>query len=952
MIGKSTRIGQQPGETINRERPLTFTFNGKSFSGYEGDTIASALAANGVQVFSRSFKLHAPRGIMTAGWVDPNLMVQLGDEPNVRAGHRLVRNGDSVTAQNVWPSLKYDVKSANQMIGRFLVPGFYYKTFMKPQKLWPSYDKLLKQFIHAGKVDTNTPRVSKDKTYANPDVLVAGGGPAGMRAALAAADAGAQVMIVDEDTQLGGHWLFTKSKVAEREALAEKVRNHPNIECHENSVVIARYDGNWFGVVVRYPDGSERLIKTRAQVLVVAAGLIERPYVFAGNDKPGVMLMTGARRLLNRYGVKPGNRAVVFTANEHGDEGIEELRAAGVEIAAVVDGRKGEHIREAQGRGKVERVVLGDNRVIDADLLITSIGWTAPTSLLNMAGDKPVYDTHAARFFPADDLPEDVVATGGIAGDGTDEQQREHAEATGRYAAAKAAEILARWQAASPLESVREAAKTTAQAGKAEPVAPLPRASHPEIYRSTTHGFVDYSEDVKSSDIYTAIGEGYSLTELAKRYTTTTMGPLQGKLEVINTVAVIAEATGRTMNETGTTVWRPPYAPTTLGALAGRNMDPVRYSPMQAWHEAHGAQPLVAGAWIRPEHYGNPDGEVKNVRENVGIIDVTPLGKLDLKGKNVPDLLEYLYTNRWRKLPVGGVRYGVMCGEDGVVFDDGVTGRLGEDHYLMTTTSGGAGAVWELVEEVLQVEHPEWDVTCTPMTTSLASINVAGPKCRELLERISDVDLDPEAFPYMNVRRGNVAGVDNVVLWRIGFTGELSYELHVPAEYGLHVWETLLEVGKDLGVAPFGIEAQRILRLEKGHLIVGQDTDGLTQGFSAALDWAIKLDKDDFRGLPELRWQKEDGPVSQLVAVQPVNGNELPVEAAQIIDGQTNILGRITSSRISPSLGRSICLAQVRTDMSAPGTQLRILQPDGSIIIGRVCEQLSHFDPEGVRGRG
>lgn len=950
--GNSTRVGVQTGETIDRSRPLTFTFNGKSYSGYEGDTIASALAANGVQLFSRSFKYHAPRGIMTAGWLDPNLMVQLGDEPNVRAGHRLVRDGDRVFSQDVWPSLKYDAKAVNQVIGRFLAPGFYYKTFIKPQRLWPAYEKVLKQFVHAGKVDTNTPRVVKDKTYANPDVLVVGGGPAGMYAALAAADAGARVMIVDEDTELGGHWLYSGEKyAAKRKELAEKVRNHPNIECHENSVVTARYDGNWFGVVVRYPDGSERLIKTRAQMLVVAAGLIERPYVFKGNDLPGVMLMTGARRLLNRYGVKPGNRAVVFTANQHGDDGIEELRAAGVHIAAVVDGRNGEYIRAAEGKGKVERVVLGDNRVVDADLLVTSVGWTAPTSLLNMAGDKPVYDAKSARFFPTENMDDNVVATGGIVGDGTDEQQREHAEATGRQAAAKAAQILAKWQAASPLESIRKQAESNGS-GTIPEVAPLPRDPHPELFRSTTHGFIDFSEDVTSDDIFTAVGEGYNLTELTKRYTTTTMGPLQGKLEVINSVAVIAEATGRTMNETGTTVWRPPYAPTTLGALAGRNMDPVRYSPMQSWHEANGAQPLIAGAWIRPEHYGNPAGEVNNVRNNVGIIDVTPLGKLDLKGKNVPDLLEYLYTNRWRKLPVGGVRYGVMCGEDGVVFDDGVTGRLGEDHYLMTTTSGGAGAVWEVVEEVLQVEHPEWDVTCTPVTTSMASINVAGPKCRELLERISDVDLNPDAFPYMNVRRGKVAGVDNVVLWRIGFTGELSYELHVPAEYGLHVWETLLEVGQDLGIAPFGIEAQRILRLEKGHLIVGQDTDGLTQGFSAGLDWAIKLDKEDFRGLPELRWQKEDGPVSQLVAVQPINGDEIPVEAAQIINNNTEILGRITSSRMSPSLGRSICLAQVRTDMATPGTQLRILQPDGSIILGKVCEELSHFDPEGVRGRG
>ncbi len=476
--------------------------------------------------------------------------------------------------------------------------------------------------------------------------------------------------------------------------------------------------------------------------------------------------------------------------------------------------------------------------------------------------------------------------------------------------------------------------------------------SHPALFRASTHGMVDFSEDVSSSDIATAAREGYDSAELVKRYTTATMGPAQGKLELVNTVAVLAEATGSTIAATGTTVWRPMYVPVTLGALAGRIFEPVRRSPMQPSHDRLGARPLVAGQWIRPDHYGDPAAEVRAVRERDGIIDVTPIGKLDLRGPDVAKLLNLLYINKWSKLGVGRVRYGVMCAEDGVVLDDGVTGRLGEDHYLMSTTSSGAASVWEWVENWLQTEHPGWQVHVTPVTTAYASINVAGPRSRELVGRLVEgVDLSEDAFGYMNVRTGRIAGVDDCVLWRIGFTGELSYELHVPAGYGLHVWEALLEHGRDLGVSPFGVEAQRILRLEKGHLIVGQDTDGLTKAYSAGLDWAIKLDKDDFAGRTELVWQQADGAGPRLVGVQPVDGSVVPPEASQIVGEGSRILGRITSSRMSPTLGRSICLAQVDAAFAAPGTQLTVYLPDGRRIAARVTDQLAHVDPEGARQR-
>jgi sarcosine oxidase subunit alpha len=464
---------------------------------------------------------------------------------------------------------------------------------------------------------------------------------------------------------------------------------------------------------------------------------------------------------------------------------------------------------------------------------------------------------------------------------------------------------------------------------------------------------VDFSEDVSSKDVFAAAAEGYDSVELLKRFTTATMGPAQGKLETVNTVAVLAEATGRTIAETGTTIWRPPHVPVTLGALAGGIHEPVRYSPMQPWHEANGAKPIVAGQWIRPEHYGDPAAEVRNVRRNVGVIDVTPLGKLDLRGPDVPKLLNFLYVNKWSKLEIGAVRYGVMCGEDGVVMDDGVTGRLGPEHYFMSTTSSGAAAVHEWIESWLQTGFPSWRVHVTPVVSDYASINIAGPRSRDLLARlVDDVDLAPEAFSYMQVRTGTVAGVDGCHMWRIGFTGELSFEVHVPAAYGLYVWKRLIAEGARFGMRPFGLEAQRIMRLEKGHFIVGQDTDGTTQAFACGLDWLVKLDKEDFAGKPELVFERAHAERVRLVALQPADPNLVPPEASQIVDGAGAIEGRITSSRYSPSLLRSICLGLVSSRLADPGTVVTVQLPDGGTAAATVMEHHAQFDPEGARLRG
>jgi sarcosine oxidase subunit alpha len=939
------RLPRQPSEVIDRSRTLTFRWGGRPIEAHPGDTIASALAAAGVRVLSRSFKYHRPRGLLTADQHDPGAILQVGDEPNVRAAHRRVEDGMRVSSQNTWPSLRFDVKAANELIGRFLPPGFYYKTFMRPERLWPAYEKVLARFAHGGTVAPDTPSVRRPKRHEHPDVLVAGGGPAGITAALAAAAAGARVLLVEEEPELGGHLRYGgPDELTVLSELRAAVAGS-EIEVLVDSAVLGRYDGNLIAVVERTA-GAERLVKARAGALVVAPGLIERPYVFAGNDVPGVLLSTAVRRLVNLYAVRPGQRAVVLTANGSGDAAIADLERAGVEIAHVADARRGGDVLRVHGRSGVRAVEVGDGRRIQADLLVTAIGWTAPTALLNQAGDRPDYVPRAARFVPGEGLPDDVLVTGGLAGDGDLDALRAHAGAVGWEAARRALERRRARLAALP---TRHDDAVLPAVPPSQPVPDLPLDPHPELFRGRTHGMVDFSEDVTSADIVTAAHEGYDSVELVKRYTTATMGPAQGKLETVNTVAVLAEATGSTIAETGTTTWRPMHVPVTLGALAGPATEPVRHSPIQPAHEQLGARPLVAGQWIRPDHYGDPQAEARTVREGVGIIDVTPIGKLDLRGPNVPALLDLLYLNRWDTLRVGRVRYGVMCGEDGVVLDDGVTGRLAEDRFLMSTTSSGAATVWEWIESWLQTERPDWRVHVTPVTTAYAGINVAGPRSRELMGRLVErpidggIDLAEDAFGYLNVRTGRVAGVDGCVLWRIGFTGELSYEVHVPASYGLHVWEALLTHGADLGVRPFGVEAQRILRLEKGHLIVGQDTDGLTRGGITGL---VRIDKPDFAGKPELLWRREGE--GRLVGLHPVEGSVVPPEASQVVDGG-RIIGRITSSRMSPTLGRAVCLGQVDPAHSAPGTVLTVQLPDGRRVPARVTEQLAHVDPEGKR---
>jgi sarcosine oxidase subunit alpha len=556
------------------------------------------------------------------------------------------------------------------------------------------------------------------------------------------------------------------------------------------------------------------------------------------------------------------------------------------------------------------------------------VGWTAPTSLLNQSGDVPVYDRRAARFRPDPErMPANVLAAGGIVGDADVDGLVEHGDAVGREAARRA------------------------HAGRGSvPIAvpELPVTEHPELFSAGTGGFVDLSEDVSAKDLLTAVAEGYDSVELVKRYTTATMGPAQGKLETVNTVAIVAAATGRTIAETGTTTWRPMYAPVTLGALAGRPREPVRYSPMQPWHERHGAVPLVAGQWIRPDHYGDPAAEVTAVRTAVGLIDVTPIGKLDLRGPDVPKLLELLYVNKWQKLGVGRVRYGLMCAEDGVVLDDGVTGRLGENHYLMSTTSSGAAPVWEWVERWLQTAHPEWRVHVTPVTTAYASINVAGPRSRELLQALTDTDLSNKSFPWLTGKFINV-GIAQAHALRVNFVGELGWELHHPIEMQNTIFDLVMDAGREFDIRPFGIRAMDSLRLEKSYRLIPRELSIEYAALESGLDRFVHLNKGQFIGRDALvEWQQR-GFRNRFVTMEVHGIGNADARGSEPIYKNGELVGRCTSGGFGWRQGKSLALGMVRPDLGELGSELEI-KILGERHRATVIPE-SPFDPENKRLR-
>ena len=949
------RLDGRPSQLIDRSSVLHFTFGGRRIAAHPGDTIASALYASGVRVYSRSFKYHRPRGLLCVAGHCPNCLLTVDGVPNVRACTEPARAGMDVRHQNAWPSLDRDVFSVLDRFDRLMPVGFYYKALHKPRFAWRLAAPIISRVAGLGSVRLDgASEASYHHENRHADVAVVGGGAAGMAAALAAASAGVEVVLIDDQTTLGGQLRGDPDDGPTVAALANEVRANGGIEVMDGATAFGLYEGNLLAV-----HRGDTVLKLRARQIVVATGSYEIPMTFDRNDLPGVMLSTGAQRLTRLYGVKPGSRAVVVTSGDRGYRDAEELLDTGVAVAAVADSRgrganalpavetlqaRGVELltgfAPAQGHGKkrldgivVARLVDGrpgtEERSFDCDLVAMSGGSQPAGALLYQAGAASRYDESLRAIVPAD-LPDGVHAAGSVTGTGDLPTSLEQGRAAGLEAAS---EVLG----GAGVPRCEPAARRSEPAA-AEGAAILSAAG------MRAKEFVCFCEDVTAKDIAQAVDEGFDDIQTLKRYSTVTMGPCQGKMCLAAFVALAAARTGRDPGGMGLTTSRPPVRPVTLGALAGPGHMPVKRTSIHRKHVELGARMVDLGPWRRAHGYGSPQDEARAVRERVGIIDVSSLGKLDVRGADAPELLDKVYTHRFSDLRVGRVRYGVLCRDDGTILDDGTVTRLADDHYFVTTTTGNL----ELIEQWFRwwMAGTGACAHITDVTTAYASINVAGPRARETLAKLTGVDLSSRKFRYMRSARGDVAGVPTILL-RIGFVGETGWELHFPSEYGEHMWDALMDAGREFGVSPFGVEAQRILRLEKGHVIVNQDTDAVSNPLESGLDWAVRFDKDDFIGRAGLVAARDRGLKNRLVGFvmddDVVPGDGVPV----MLDGGP--VGRVTSARLSPTLGRGFGLAWVPVDLAEDGSPIGV-RVDGRTVRATIRTD-PVYDPEGRRLR-
>lgn len=933
-----TEPAAAPGGTV------TFRFGDRSITAAAGQSIAAALYADGVCVFSRSFKYHRPRGLLCVAGECPNCLMQVDGRPNVRTCIEPARAGQVVRPQNVWPSLDFDVLRAFDHLDRLLPVGFYYKRFHKPRWLWPLFEHTVRHIAGLGVLDVQAPPAhGAEVEYLHADICVVGGGPAGVAAATAAARTGAAVLLLERLPRLGGHLLYSGAP-QHAAALAGELQAAANARVRCETTVFGLYEGNLLGAF-----HGERFLKIRAPQVIVCTGARQRPFVFHNNDLPGIMLGDGALRLARLYGVRPGRRAVVVTDNPSGHDLAEQLRAVGVEVAAVVDTgdhgpkqtpwerRTGHIVTAAAGNKQVKGVYVGAREPSGGPYLACDLVCLAPArvpanELLLQGGMR--FQAGEGGWRPASVVP-GLAAAGGAAGVLDLEGQL----LQGRLRGAEAAAALGRNV---PDVDERRRAWDAWAAGQA-------RVSSSAVWPAHAGGrkrFVCLCEDVTQKDLEQAVAEGFDNVETLKRYSTVSMGPCQGKVCGLTATEMCARLTGRDLTATGTTTSRPPAVPVELGVLAAdRCHQPVRRTPLHHWHEAAGALWLDAGLWKRPESYGDPAAEVRAVRGGVGLIDVSTLGKLEVIGPDAVELLERVYLNRWEDLKPGRARYGALCTEEGILFDDGVGARVGPERFYLTATTGNADAVYQWLE----LWRTTWglDVRVLNRTSAVAAVNLAGPRAREVLRGLTALDVSPAAFPYMAFREAEVAGVPCRLL-RLGFVGELSYEIHCPAADAWHLWEALCEAGRPLGLRPFGVEAQRVLRLEKGHVIIGQDTDALSTPEGAGLGWLVRYEKPRFHGRDPLLRLRANGLRARLVGFGLPHGTRLPEEGCQVIEGGAPV-GRVTSVRHSPTLERAIGLAWVPPARSATGNAF-FIRCAGRDLEALVTE-IPFYDPDGRRLR-
>ena len=1001
------------GGRIDRSRPLAFTFDRVRYSGLAGDTLASALLANGVHLMGRSFKYHRPRGVLAAGAEEPNALVGVRRDsarytPNVRATELELYEGLEAESQNRWPSLAFDLGAINDLIAPFVPAGFYYKTFMWPRSAWKS---LYEPRIRAAAGLGTAPREADPDRYvarfAHCDVLVVGAGPAGLAAAAAAAAAGARVMLCDEQSEFGGALLSqdpqTAARIEGRPALEWLTRTLATLAANSRVTLLPRttafgyFPHNLVSLNERLTDHlavppahwpRERQWQVRAREVVLATGAIERPLVFPGNDRPGIMLAGAARTFLNRYGVRPGTRAVLVTATDEAYTVALELQQAGIFVATIADvrgedGAAATRASEARipvltratvlgtsGRRRVRTIQLAQleggepvsTQLQPCDLVLMSGGYTPSVHLYSQSRGKLRWDERLQAFLPGTPA-ERVRSVGACRGEFALEAALADAAAAGSAAAREATDPVRR--GVCPAGGTHRTSAVTAAAAATRPAARGVHRALPRPRGVRGRAFVDWQNDVTTRDLALATREGFQSIEHVKRYTTTGMATDQGKTSNLNALAVVSSALDRPIPQIGLTTFRMPYTPVSFGSFAGPArgalFDPVRTTPMHGWARAQGAVFEDVGLWKRARYF--PRGaedmhtavarECGAVRSACGLFDASTLGKVEVVGPDAVTFMNRLYVNAWDSLAVGRARYGVLLRDDGFVYDDGVVARLAPDRFHVTTTTGGAARVLAMMEDYLQTEWSELAVWLTSTTEQWAVIAVQGPSARRVLGGLVDIDISAASLPHMGVAAGHVCGVP-MRLFRVSFTGELGFELNVPADFGPAVWEAVWRAGQAHGITPYGTETMHVLRAEKGYIIVGQDTDGTVTPDDAGLSWAIGRNKTDFVGKRSLQRPAMQSPDRrQLVGLLTADPERVLEEGSQVLaqaDAALPVrpLGHVTSSYHSAALGRSIAMALVAAGRSRMDQTLYVPLETGGVVRVQVTSPV-FYDPKGAR---
>ncbi len=962
---------------IDQTVRISFKFNGKKLFGYKGDTLASALLANNIHLVGRSFKYHRPRGIMTCGSEEPNAIVQVDKDPaltdpNVRATEIELYEGLEAFSQNCWPSVNFDIGGINNFLSPLLPAGFYYKTFMWPASFWEKYEFFIRHSAGLGKSPTKPDKDLYDHQYVHSDVLVIGGGISGILSAKLAAEKGLNTMLINDKSYLGGSTIYQDDDIFKIDnetsnvwlkKQIEELKKIPNLKIKNRTSVAAFHGYNYLLARENLTDHlsaherkekiRQRLLKIRAKKVVIATGAIERPLIFNNNDRPGIILSSSIKKYIDYYGVKTGENISLFTNNDSAYETAISLIKSGVKVKVIIDIRensnsilsdkiektgtkilRGYTITNTGGYKRINSIdvmklskdggsVIGNKITYKCDCLGISGGWTPMVHLFTQSGGKLKFRNNDNVFIPDENkTPSEQISVGSSNGDfelddvinntiknikiflGLDKNKYENLD----------------------IKCSKEKQKRN--------IWLLP--SNKPI--SKTKPFLDFQNDSTAKDVKLALREGFKSIEHVKRYTTTGMGTDQGKLSNMHALGIIADTTGTNMGELGTTTFRPPYTPLTFGAIVGRNVgeffDHTRRTAIHDWHVENKAEFENVGQWKRPWYfpkngetmYQAVQRESKAARESAGILDASTLGKIDIQGEDASEFLNRVYTNAWSKLSVGKCRYGLMLNEDGMVYDDGVTTRLGENHYIMTTTTGGAANVLSKLEDYLQTEWPELNVYLTTVTDQYSTMSICGPNSKKIIKKIiPSLNLSDESFPHMSFKNSKIDNV-NCRIMRISFTGEHSYEINVQSNYAKDVWEKCINAGKEFNITPYGTETMHLLRAEKGFIITGQDTDGTLTPSDLQMDWIIGKKKYDFIGKRSLYRSdtiREDR--KQLVGLLTDDPKEVLEEGAQLVESlekPIDMLGHVTSSYFSPNLNKSIALAVVRSGKKLKGKKL------------------------------